>query len=74
MASPGYGNNSGIYITKNGSQVSGTLYVYGVAYNGGSVSAVVSMAANDYVQGIHFPFNGTTESQYSGSFTGFLIG
>jgi hypothetical protein len=74
MASPGYGNNSGIYITKNGGQVSSTLYVYGVAYNGGSVSAVVSMAANDYAEGLHVPFNSTTESQYSGSFTGFLIG
>lgn len=74
MASPSQGANSGIYIEKNGSQVSGSAYVYGQSYNGSSVSAVVSMSAGDYAIGVHVPFNGTTESQYSGNFTGFLIG
>jgi len=74
MASPSQGANSGIYIEKNGSQVSGAAYVYGVSYNGSSVSAVVQLAVGDYAVGVHVPFNSTSESQYSGSFTGFLIG
>ena len=74
MASPSQGANSGIYIEKNGSQVSGSAYVYGQAYNGSSVSAVVQLAIGDYAMGVHVPFNGTTEGQYSGNFTGFLIG
>jgi hypothetical protein len=74
MASPSQGANSGIYIEKNGSQVSGAAYVYGTSYNGSSVSAVVQLAVGDYAVGVHVPFNSTSESQYSGSFTGFLIG
>ena len=74
MASPSQGANSGIYIEKNGMQVSAAAYVYGQSYNGSSVSAVVYMAANDYANALHVPFNGTTEGQYSGNFTGFLIG
>lgn len=74
MASPSQGANSGIYIEKNGSQVCGAAYVYGQSYNGSSVSAVVYMAANDYANGLLVPFNGTTEGQYSGNFSGFLIG
>ena len=74
MASPSQGANSGIYIEKNGSQVSGAAYVYGQSYNGSSVSAVVQLAIGDYAMGVHVPFNGTTEGQYSGNFTGFLIG
>lgn len=74
MASPSQGANSGIRIEKNGSQVCADAYVYGRSYNGSSVSCVVYMAANDYANGLLVPFNGTTEGQYSGNFTGFLIG
>ena len=74
MASPSQGANSGIRIEKNGSQVAADAYIYGRSYNGSSVSCVVYMAANDYANALHVPFNGTTESQYSGNFAGFLIG
>lgn len=74
MASPSQAANSGVYIMKNGSQISGTAYLYSVSYNGGAVSAVVYLAANDTAQGIHAPFNGTNEQNYAGSFTGYLIG
>lgn len=74
MATPSQGANSGIRIEKNGSAVAADAYIYGQSYNGSSVSCVVYMAANDYANGLHVPFNGTTEGQYSGNFTGFLIG
>ena len=75
QASPSQGANSGIYIIKNGgSQLSGTAYQYSTSYNGSAVSAIVSLAANEYVQGVMMPFNGTTEGQYDGNFCGALIG
>lgn len=75
QATPSQGANSGIYIIKNGgSQLSGTAYQYSTSYNGSAVSAIVSLAVGDYVQGAMVPFNGTTEGQYDGNFCGALIG
>lgn len=64
------------YLGKNGSTVPPGAIAYGTAYNTGSLSAIITLAASDYVQVLGQALNGTSPVIDMGwsSFSGHLIG
>ena len=65
-----------VYLYKNGVNVSAPAIAYGTAYNNAAASAIITLAASDYVQLYGISFNSTSpviDMNYSG-FSGHLIG
>jgi hypothetical protein len=68
--SSGDTNSHFIEIRKNGNSVT-TVLLYGLVYNSGCHSTILTLAANDYVDARR---RGTSYSVYSAVFSGYLMG
>jgi len=65
-----------VYLYKNGANVSTAAIAYGTSYNNAAASAIITLAASDYVQLYGISFNSTSpviDMNYSG-FSGHLVG
>ena len=68
------GGNFRLDILKNGVSTTAGILSYGADWQTASISAVVLLAAGDYVEALGQAVNGTTVSTYSCNFNGHLIG
>jgi hypothetical protein len=65
-----------VYLFKNGGNVSTAAIAYGTSYNNAAASAIITLAASDYVQLYGISFNSTSpviDMNYCG-FSGHLVG